>query len=191
MSTGHLVVISGPSGVGKSTIIHKVREAIPSLRFSVSATTRPIRPNETDGADYYFVTKEAFEAMLANDELLEHNFYVGNYYGTPVRPIRDGLAEGENILLDIDPNGAKNVRKRFPDATLIYISPPSMEELARRLRTRGDTAEELILKRLERARWEESQIGFYDKQVINDDADAAAGQIIELLKSRFGETVEV
>lgn len=182
---GHLIVISGPSGVGKSTVIQKVRAVFPSLQFSVSATTRPIRPNEVDGRDYYFVSRAAFEQMLADNDLLEHSVYVGNYYGTPVKPIRDTLDHGGNILLDIEPIGAKNVKEAFPDAVLIYIAPPSMDELARRLRARGDTSEKLVCERLARAKWESEQTKFYDYVVVNDTVENASNQVISILKEKI------
>ena len=182
---GHLVVISGPSGVGKSTVIQKVRDAFPSLRFSVSATTRPIRPNEVDGRDYFFVSRDAFEKMIADGALLEHSTYVGNYYGTPIEPIREALDSGGDMLLDIEPVGARNVKTVFPESILIYIAPPSMDELARRLRARGDTPEDLICERLQRAKWELEQTRFYDYVVVNDTVDNAAKQIIAILEEKF------
>lgn len=183
--SGCLVVISGPSGVGKSSVIQKVRAAYPSLQFSVSATTREIRPNEVDGKDYYFVSHDEFEAMIAQGALLEYSTYVDNYYGTPIQPIRDALENGGDMLLDIEPNGARNVKKIFPDAVLIYLAPPSMEELERRLRARGDTPEKVIRERLKRARWEAEQMQYYDYVVVNDKLDIAADQVIQILSGKI------
>ena len=178
--SGCLFVISGPSGVGKSTIIHRASVAFPSLQFSVSATTRPIRPYEVDGRDYIFVQKKDFEEMIEKGELLEYCTYVGNYYGTPIMPIRSVLRDGGDMLLDVEPIGAFRVKRTFPCAVLIYILPPSMEELARRLRCRGDTVEEFMSIRLERAQWEMRQSRFYDYVVENDSVDHAVNEVITI-----------
>ena len=183
--SGHLVVFSGPSGVGKSSVIMKVREAYPSLLFSVSATTRAIRPNEMNGREYFFVSREEFEKMIAENALLEYSTYVDNYYGTPVKPIQNALDGGSDMLLDIEPIGALNVKKVFPQAILIYIAPPSMEELACRLRARGDTSEELICERLQRAQWEMEQTQFYDYVVVNDTLDDTVEQVLEILRKKL------
>jgi guanylate kinase len=183
MSKGKLFVISGASGVGKSTVLAKVMAARADLQFSVSATTRAPRPGEVDGKSYYFVTHEAFEQMIAEDAFVEYDRHMANYYGTPERQLEEKLVTG-SVILDIEPVGAGNVRKKRPDATLIFIAPPSMEELERRLRGRGDTPEDQIQLRLERAKWEMDQSQWYDHIVINDQVDACADKIISIIAQK-------
>ena len=180
MSKGKLFVISGASGVGKGTVLELVMAAREDTRFSVSATTRPPRPGEVEGKSYYFVTTERFEEMIQNGEFLEYDNHNKNYYGTPVAQMDEKLALG-NVILDVEPKGAANVRKARPDATLIFIMPPSMEELERRLRGRGDTPEDQIQIRMERAVWEMAQIGWYDYVVVNDVAADCAKQILNII----------
>ncbi len=180
MNKGKLFVISGASGVGKSTVLSKVMEARNDLTFSVSATTRAPRPGETDGVHYYFITKEAFEDMIQKDAFVEYDAHMKNYYGTPKAQLEEKL-ERSNVILDIEPNGAFNVRKTRPDATLIFIAPPSVEELERRLRSRGDTPEDQIRVRLERAQWELEQAKQYDHTVINDAVDTCADEILNII----------
>ena len=191
---GKLYVISGPSGTGKSTVISRVMQQYDNLQFSVSATTRTMRPGETDGKDYYFVTREEFEGMRDAGQLLEHAEYVGNYYGTPAAPIQKALDEGTDILLDIEPQGALQVKSRRPDAVLLFLAPPSVEELARRLRGRGDTAEELVQKRLKQAVWEFTQAEHYDYIVVNDLVEHAAEEVLAILtaeKCRTNERIHI
>lgn len=183
MSRGKLFVISGASGVGKSTVLGKVMAARDDLRFSVSATTRSPRPGETEGVSYYFVTKEKFQDMIARDAFVEYDAHMDNYYGTPADQLEQKLRSG-SVILDIEPNGAFAVRKKRPDATLIFVAPPSMEELERRLRSRGDTSEEQIHLRLDRARWEMEQSKYYDYIVINGQVDACAGQILNIIAEK-------
>lgn len=180
MAKGRLFVVSGASGVGKGTVLGKVMAADKNLRFSVSATTRPPRPSETDGVEYYFVTDEEFQKMIAADEFLEYDGHMGSFYGTPKGQLEEKLQTGD-VILDIEPVGAFNVRKARPDATLIFIAPPSMEELERRLRGRGDTCEEQIRMRLQRAAWEMEQIPKYDYVVINDQVQACADEILNII----------
>ena len=167
MSKGKLFIISGASGVGKSTVLKKVMDGRPDLQFSVSATTRPPRPGEQEGVSYYFVTNDQFEKMIAEDAFLEYDAHNKNYYGTPAQQVEDKLVNG-HVILDIEPVGAFNVQKKRPDATLIFIEAPSWEELERRLRSRGDTNEEQIAMRMERAIWEMDQRNWYDHVVVND-----------------------
>ena len=182
MSKGKLVVISGASGVGKGTVLGKVMEKRNDLSFSVSATTRDPRPGETDGVHYYFVTKERFEEMIANREFLEYDAHNKNYYGTPRSQAEEKMERG-HVLLDIEPKGARQVKDAIPDAVLIFIMPPSMEELERRLRGRGDTPEDQIIIRLERAVWEMEQRVWYDYIVVNDDAQRCADEILNILSN--------
>ncbi len=180
MSIGNLFIISGASGVGKSTILAKVMAKRPDLRFSVSATTRPPRPGEIEGVHYSFITKERFEEMIAAGEFLEYDSHMGNSYGTPNAEVDEKLKH-YNVILDVEPVGAANVLKKRKDVTLIFIAPPSMPELARRLRGRGDTPEEQVQLRLRRAEWEMAQTDWYDHVVINDQVDACADRILRII----------
>ncbi len=180
MAKGKLFVISGASGVGKSTVLSKVMAKRPDLRFSVSATTRDPRAGEVDGKDYYFVTKDKFRDMIENSEFLEYDAHMDNYYGTPKAQLEEKLQTG-SVILDIEPNGAFNVRRERPDAVLIFIAPPTLEELEHRLRSRGDTPEEQIRVRQARVAWEMEQSKHYDHVVINDRVDTCAGKILEII----------
>lgn len=180
MMKGKLFVISGASGVGKSTVLAKVMEARKDLTFSVSATTRDPRPGETEGVSYYFVSKEKFQAMIAEDAFIEYDAHMDNYYGTPKAQLEEKLLKG-HVLLDIEPNGAFIVQKARPDATLIFIAPPSLEELEKRLRNRGDTSEEQIVKRLGRSQWEMEQGKKYDHYVVNDQVETCAEEILKII----------
>ena len=180
MSKGKLFVISGASGVGKSTVLAKVMESRKDLRFSVSATTREPRPGEEEGVSYYFVSKDAFLKMIEEDAFIEYDAHMENYYGTPIAQLEEKLAQG-HVLLDIEPNGAFIVKKARPDAELIFIAPPSVEELEKRLRSRGDTSEEQIVKRLDRSAWEMEQGKKYDHYVVNDQVEACADEILEII----------
>lgn len=183
MSKGKLFVISGASGVGKSTVLKKVMAERNDLAFSVSATTRAPRDGEVDGVDYYFITREQFEDRIAKGDFLEYDEHHDILYGTPASQVAE-KQECFNVILDIEPNGAANVRKARPDATLIFIMPPSREELERRLRSRGDTSEEQIIKRMKRAAWEMDQSVWYDYVVINNQVEACANQILEIIADK-------
>ena len=180
MTKGKLFVISGASGVGKSTVLAKVMEQRKDLTFSVSATTRDPRPGEAEGISYYFVSKEKFLDMIEKDAFIEYDAHMDNYYGTPKDQLEEKLAKG-HVLLDIEPNGAFIVRKARPDATLIFIAPPSVEELEKRLRSRGDTSEEQIAKRLGRSAWEMEQGRKYDHYVVNDQVETCAEKILNII----------
>ena len=185
MSKGKLFVISGASGVGKSTVLKLVMAARPDLCFSVSATTRPPRPGEEDGVHYFFISRETFETWIAQDAFVEYDFHNNTYYGTPKAQLEDKLSRG-SVILDIEPVGAFNVRAVRPDATLIFINAPSKEELERRLRGRGDTPEDQIRMRLDRAHWEMEQAAAYDYTVINDQAQSCADEIIKIIAKIAG-----
>ena len=180
MAKGKLFVISGASGVGKSTVLSRVMAARDDLRFSVSATTRAPRPGEVDGESYYFITREKFLEMIDQNEFLEYDAHMDNYYGTPKGQLEEKLQNG-SVILDIEPNGAFNVRKSRPDAVLIFIAPPSLEELERRLRSRGDTPEEQIRLRLDRVQWEMEQSKQYNYTVINDQVDSCVDEILNII----------
>lgn len=180
MSNGRLIVISGASGVGKGTVLGIMMKKRKDLSFSVSATTRAPRPGEIDGVHYYFITREKFEAMIAAGEFLEYDAHAANYYGTPRAQAEEKQSRGP-VLLDIEPAGAKQVRQSVPDAVLIFIMPPSMEELERRLRGRGDTPEDQIQLRMKRAVWEMEQRYWYDYVVVNDDPERCAGEILKII----------
>lgn len=180
MKKGKLIVISGASGVGKGTVLGIMMEKRRDLSFSVSATTRPPRPGEIDGVHYYFITREKFEAMIAAGEFLEYDAHAANYYGTPRAQAEEKQTHGP-VLLDIEPKGAKQVKEKAPDAVLIFIMPPSVQELERRLRGRGDTSEEQIQMRMERATWEMEQRVWYDHVVVNDDPERCAQEILKII----------
>ena len=187
---GKLLVISGPSGAGKSTVVAKAIEGRTDICFSTSVTTRSPRPGEVHGREYFFVNFERFREMVENDELLEHAEYVANRYGTPRSYVEKRLEEGMNVLLEIEVQGARQVRKKMPEAILIFIAPPSLVELERRLRGRGTDTERAIEGRLIRARQEYQEADFYDYLIVNDDVDKAAAKlnaIIEAEHCRFGD----
>ena len=178
---GQLIVLSGPSGVGKSTVISELLGARRDIYFSVSFTTRQPRVGEEDGVNYNFVTREVFEEMIAGEELLEYAEYVHNYYGTSLKVIQEKLDAGIDVLLDIEVQGAAKVRAKCPDAVLIFIVPPSFEELSRRLHRRATDQEEVIQGRLKKAREEYRQIPNYDYLVVNDKVSEAAAEIMAIL----------
>lgn len=183
MSKGKLFVISGASGVGKSTVLAKVMQSKQDLQFSVSATTRPPRQGEVEAVSYYFVSKQQFEEMIRQDAFLEYDAHMDNYYGTPKAQLEEKLLTGD-VILDIDPNGAFNVRRSWPEAVLIFIAPPSVEELERRLRSRGDTDEDQIRVRLDRVQWEMEQGQKYDYIVVNDRVDTCADEILNIIANQ-------
>ena len=166
---GKLFVLSGASGVGKGSVLHRAMEQRQDLKFSISATTRPPRPSEVHGVHYYFVSQDEFARMVAQEEFLEYDCHAAAYYGTPLQPLEEMLTK-YHVILDIEPKGAEIVRQKRPDATLIFLMPPSIAELEHRLRNRGDTSEEQIALRLQRAQWEMEQACWYDQfeQCVSD-----------------------
>ncbi len=175
-----LAVISGPSGVGKGTVIKEMFRQRPSLTESVSCTTRAPRAGERDGVDYFFVSRERFEEMIKNGELLEYSEHFENYYGTPRSFVEKALLSGD-VILEIDVDGALNVKAAHPSAVLIMIEPPSTAELERRLKNRGTESDEKIALRISRAEYELSKKDKYDHRVVNDDVAAAARRILQII----------
>lgn len=176
-----LVVLSGPSGVGKSSVLAELLARHPAIYLSTSITTRPPRPGERDGEHYHFVDRATFDRMVAAGELLEHAEYAGNCYGTPCQPLIDALRAGMPALLEIEVRGAMQVRAAMPDALLVMLAPPSWPELVRRLSGRGTEDPEVMARRLRRAREELDAAGSYDVTVVNDDVKEAAGRLLTLL----------
>ena len=186
MSSGHLFVISGASGVGKSTSLKRVMAARPQLQFSVSATSRPPREGETNGVQYFFVTEEVFRQMIEQGAFVEYDYHMSNFYGTLKSEILNKTKQGA-MILDIEPVGAMRVKEIYPEATLIYIAPPSLEILQQRLRDRNDTTEDQIKIRSERAAWEDSQKDKYDHIVINDVLEEAVAQVLRIVDESMKE----
>lgn len=182
--TGLLIVISGFSGVGKSTVIGHMFQAMPNLRFSVSCTSRKPRPGEKDGVDYYFVSEDEFAKRVANDEFLEYTRTFTNYYGTLKREVDRLLKDGYDILLDINSVGAMNIKKVYPDCVTVFINPPSIDELKKRLVGRGTETPESLKKRLDEIEFESKSIPYYDFVVVNDVAKDCSNKIVNFLEQR-------
>jgi len=186
---GLLVVISGPSGVGKGTV-RKALFEMPNhnLVYSVSMTTRKQRPGEVDGKDYYFVSKEEFEDKIKNGKLLEHAEFVGNYYGTPLDKVNERLNDGQEVVLEIEVEGAQQVKEKMPDCVMIFIAPPSKEALYNRLKKRGTESEEIIQQRIQKANREFKKAYLYDYIVVNDEVKNAADKIIAIIRAEHART---
>lgn len=183
-SRGLLIVLSGPSGVGKGT----VRAAVFANNqfqyvYSVSATTRAQRPGEVDGKDYYFVSREEFETMIQNEDLLEYAEYVGNYYGTPIQKIEENLAAGHDVFLEIEVQGAMKVKERMPEGIFIFLAPPNLEELESRITGRGTDAAHVIQERMATAKEEIELMQHYDYVVVNDQVQHAVDKINAIIQS--------
>lgn len=181
---GLLVVVSGFSGAGKGTLIKGLIEAHDNYRLSISATTRAPRPGESDGKEYFFVSRQCFEQMIEKQELIEYAAYVGNYYGTPKAFVERELAGGKDVLLEIEIQGALKIRERFPEAVLIFVAPPDAETLRKRLLGRGTETAEQINARLRRAAEESCWMPDYDYLLINDDLDTAVKALHTLIGSQ-------
>jgi guanylate kinase len=185
VTAGRLVVVSGPSGVGKGTVVAALRARLPALVVSVSVTTRPPRPGEVDAVAYHFLTDTQFDELVAEDGFVEWANFGSFRYGTPWSSIAQPLAAGRTVLLEIEVQGARQVRERFPDALLVFLAPPSASALAERLRRRGTDAEDRIAQRLAIAERELGQAGDFDHVVVNDDLGAAVEAILHILQTAF------
>ena len=183
MNKGSLIIVSGPSGSGKDTVLKKLFEKMPEIEFSISSVSRPMREGEIQGEKYNFITPEQFEQMIVDDALLEYNVYCGNYYGTPKAPVEKCIASGGEIILEVDVNGAANVRKNCTDNFSIFITPPSFEVLRNRLVNRGTETADVIEKRLGQAKNELDRAKEYDYIVVNDDLDEAVEELKNIILS--------
>lgn len=181
MRKGKLYIFTGPSGAGKGTVLHELLASTEGLFLSVSATTRAPRPGEQDGVHYFFLSRDAFEEKIAAGAFLEHAKYVDNYYGTLEKPVNDRLDAGEDVILEIEVQGAMQVHEKRPDATMIFLAPPSIEELSARLHGRGTETEEKIAKRIETAKGELSYTGRFDHVVVNDEVEKAVARLREII----------
>ena len=180
---GTLVVVSGFAGTGKGTVMKELLKRYDSYALSISATTRNPRPGEVDGREYFFKTTEEFEQMIQDNEFVEHACYVGNYYGTPKKYVQEQLAEGKDVILEIEIQGALNIKSQFPNALLLFIAPPSADVLKERLVGRGTETQEVIEQRLARAVEESMGIENYDYLVVNDDLDECVENVHQMIQS--------
>ncbi|HLQ95348.1 MAG TPA: guanylate kinase [Pseudogracilibacillus sp.] len=180
---GILFVLSGPSGVGKGTVREKLFEEETQLSYSVSATTREMRPGEAEGVDYFYKSKEAFETMIEQGDLLEYAQYVKNYYGTPKAYVEEQLEKGQDVFLEIEVQGALQVKENFPEGVFIFLFPPSLEELKNRIMSRGTETSDLVMNRLKEAKKEIDMMSAYDYVVVNDDVNQAVDKVKAIIKS--------
>ena len=187
---GLLIVVSGPSGAGKGTICEEfMKTEAENTCLSVSATTRAARPGETEGVHYYFLSEEKFKRLIAEDGLIEWACFCGNYYGTPKKKVTEAIAAGKNVILEIEVQGAMKVRSEFPEAVFVYVIPPSMSELRKRLSGRATESDEVIGERLKTAAWEFSHIAKYNYILLNDDVDKAVERLKCIITAE-GQRVE-
>ncbi|MDD9898212.1 MAG: guanylate kinase [Candidatus Melainabacteria bacterium] len=177
----NLIIFTGPSGVGKGTIVNQLFQELEDIEFSISCTTREIRPGEKDGVNYFFKSRDEFETMIKADAFLEHAEFVGNYYGTPRNFVDDTLASGKDVFLEIEVQGAIQVMQKCPEALSIFLIPPSLEELERRLRKRGTESEEVLQERLAKASEEMKFTGQFKHTVVNDDVSLAVRKLKTLI----------
>jgi len=182
MKPGLLIVVSGPAGVGKGTVVSQVRSKNKDVVFSVSATSRSPRPGEIDGENYYFVSRKQFEEMIKNNELLEWVEYCGNYYGTPKAYVEAEMARGHIVILEIDVEGAGNIKMQYPQSISIFITPPTLEELRNRITKRGTESTEIIEERMKRAKKELDHINEYDYIIINDTVEKSTEEFLQILE---------
>ena len=186
INIGQLYIVSAPSGAGKSSLLNALRQQLDGIAISVSHTTRAPRPGEQEGVDYYYRTREQFQQLIENDQGVEHNFYNGNYYGTLREEVDKRLAARKVVVLVIDVHGAANIRRMFPGATTVFLLPPSVEELERRLRGRGTETEDSIQERLATARQELAQQDKFTLKLVNDQVDTCADALYQAICQRIG-----
>lgn len=180
---GILFILSGPSGVGKGTVRKRLFEEQTELQYSISMTTREMRSGESEGVDYFYKSKEDFEQLIEDDQLLEYAKYVNNYYGTPRNYVEETLAKGKDVFLEIEVQGALQVKENFPQGVFIFLFPPSLEELKNRIVNRGTESQELVINRLKEARKEIEMMHAYDYVVVNDDVSLAVERVKAIIQS--------
>lgn len=183
MSKGTVFVISGPSGSGKDTILSEVFKKREDIFFSISSITRDMRPGEVQDGKYHFISKDEFKKGLANDAFLEYNIYLENYYGTPKAPVEEHIKAGDDVVIEVDVNGARNIKSKLPEAVLIFIMPPSFETLLGRLSRRGTETKEQIDGRMKAALGEIERAGMYDYIVVNDALETAVEDVLSIMRT--------
>jgi len=183
MAKGIFIVVSAPSGTGKSTICQKLLQACPELRFSVSYTSRPPRPNEVDGKDYHFISRQEFQSRIDDGEFVEWVENYGNLYGSSMKATKSFLHNGQDLLLDIEPRGAKNIKRKFRGGVYVFVLPPSRDELLKRLEGRDCETDKVIQDRFDQAEGELKEISWYDYIIINKDLETAVDQLISIYKA--------
>ena len=187
---GKIFIVSAPSGSGKNTVMNEVMALFPKMRYSISATTRAMRPGETDGVSYYFVSEKRFDEMLEKGELLEHTGYVGHRYGTPAKPLLALVEDGYDVVMDVDVVGGLAIKEKIPEAVLVFLVTPSIDELRRRLVCRGDVAPDVIEQRIAKAYEELPKAELYDYIVVNDDLKTAVDEMRSIVTAEKCKTVE-